>query len=69
MHLHFSSHLGMLDAPHEGRDVGGEPEDGVGWTYPEDGRTTQVLRPEMSPRWCKLTELTCVRSLASPGAF
>ena len=69
MDLHFSSHLGTLDAPHEGRDVGAELEDGVRWTYPEDGRTTKVLRPEMSPRWCKLTELTCVRSQASPRAF
>ena len=69
MHLHFSSHLGTLDAPREGCDVGAEPEDDVGWTYPEDGRTTQVLRPEMSPRRCKLTELTCVGSQASPGAL
>jgi len=59
----------MLDAPREGRDVGAEREDGVAWTYPEDGRTTEVLRPEMSPRRCKLTELTCVGSQASPGAF
>ena len=28
-HLHFASHLGMLDEPCEGRDVGAEPEDGV----------------------------------------
>ena len=69
MDLHFSSHLGTLDASREGCDVGAEREDGVAWTYPEDGRTTEVLRPEMSPRRCKLTELTCVRSLASPVAF
>ena len=69
MHLHFSSHLGMLDAPCEGLDVGAKPEDGVGWTYPKDGRTTEVLRPKMSPRWCKLTELTCVGSQASLGAL
>ena len=43
MHLHLTSHLGMLDEPHEGCDVGVEPEDGVWWTYPEDGRTGQVL--------------------------
>ena len=29
MHLHLASHLGTLDAPLEGRDVGAEPEDGV----------------------------------------
>jgi len=47
MHLHLASHLGTLDEPHEGRDVGTEPEDGVCWTYPEDGRTGQVLRWEI----------------------
>ena len=69
MHLHFLSYLGTLDAPREGCDVGAEPEDGVWWTYAEDGRTKQVLEPKMSPRWCELTELTYVRSQASPGAF
>ena len=49
MHLHLASHLGMLDEPHEGHGVGAEPEDGVWWTYPEDGRTKQV------PRWEILT--------------
>ena len=42
MHLHLASHLGTLDEPHEGHDVGAEPEDGVWWTYPKDGRTKQV---------------------------
>ena len=45
MHLHLASHLGMLDEPCEGRDVGAEPEDTVWWTYPEDGMTKLV------PRW------------------
>ena len=40
-----ASHLGTLDAPREGRDVGAEPEDAVWWTYPEDGMTKLV------PRW------------------
>ena len=31
-------HLGMIDAPLEGRDVGAEPEDGEGWTRLEDGQ-------------------------------
>ena len=26
----------------EGHDVGAKPEDGVWWTYPEDGRTPGV---------------------------
>ena len=29
IHLHIASHLGTLDAPREGRDVGAKPEDGV----------------------------------------
>ena len=41
------THLGTLDEPHEGCDVGAEPEDGVWWTYPKDGRTKQVLTWEM----------------------
>ena len=47
MHLHLASHLGTLDEPREGRDVGDESEDSVWWTYPEDGRTKQVPRWEM----------------------
>ena len=47
IHLHIASHLGTLDAPREGCDVGAEPEDGVWWTYPEGGRTGQVLGREM----------------------
>jgi hypothetical protein len=53
----------MLVEPHEGHDVGVKPEDGVWWTCPEDGRTKQVLGPEMSPRRCKLTELTLRQNL------
>ena len=33
MHLHLASHLGMLDEPREGHDVGTEPEDGVGGLF------------------------------------
>jgi hypothetical protein len=55
MHLHLASHLGTLDEPSEGRNVGAKPKDGVWWTYPESGRTKQVLGPEMSPKWCKVT--------------
>ena len=47
MHLHLASHLDTLDKPREGRDDGTEPEDGIWWTYPEDGRTKQVPRWEM----------------------
>ena len=48
LHIHaLASHLGMLDEPREGRDVGAKPEDGVWWTYLKDGRTKQVPRWEM----------------------
>jgi hypothetical protein len=48
MHLNLASHRGTLDEPCEGHDVGAKPEDGVWWTYPEGGRTKQVLGPKMS---------------------
>jgi hypothetical protein len=69
IHLHCASNLGTLDAPREGYDVGAEPEDGVWWTYPKDGRTKQVLGPEMSPRRCKLTELTLCRIPGKPQSI
>jgi hypothetical protein len=47
MHLHLTSHLGTLDEPCEGRDVGAKPEDGVWWSYPEDKRTKQMLGREI----------------------
>ena len=47
MQLRLPSHLGALDEPCEGHDVGVEPKDGVWWTYPKDGRTKQVPRWEM----------------------
>ena len=43
LYIHaLASHLGMLDEPHEGRDIRAEPDDDVWWTYPEDGRTPRV---------------------------
>jgi hypothetical protein len=69
MHLHLASHLGTLDAPREGCDVGAKPEDGTCWIHSEYGRTKQVLGPEMPSRQCQLTELTCVGSQATPRAF
>ena len=67
--MHLASHLGTLDEPREEYDVGAKPEDGVWRIYPEDGRTKQVLGPVTSPGRCKLIELACVGSQASPGAF
>jgi hypothetical protein len=69
IHTHLVSHLGALDEPREEHDGGAEPEDDVWRIYPEDGRTKRMLGPETSPGRCKLTELTCDRSQASPGAF
>ena len=69
MYLHIASPLGALDEPREEYDVGAKPEDGVWRIYPEDERTKQVLGPVMSPGRCKLTELTCGGSQASPGAL
>ena len=31
-------HLGTIDEPREGCEVGIEPEEGERWTHPEDGR-------------------------------
>ena len=47
IHLHLASHLGALDEPRKGRDVGAEPKDSVLWTYLEGGRTGQVLGREI----------------------
>jgi hypothetical protein len=47
IHMHLASHLGSLDAPRKGCDVGAKPEDGVWWTYPEDERIKQVSGWEM----------------------
>ena len=49
IHMHFASHLGALVEPREEHDVGAEPEDDIWRIYPKDGRTKQVLGPEMSP--------------------
>ena len=42
IHMHLASHLGTLDEPREGHEVGTKPKDGVWWTFPEDGRTPRV---------------------------
>jgi hypothetical protein len=59
----------MNHARPEGRDVGAKSEGDVWWTHPEDGRTKQVLRPEMSPRRCNLTKLTLCRILGKPRSI
>ena len=69
MHLHLASHLGTLDEPREGCDVGAEPEDGVWWTYPEGGRTGQVLGRRCSPSECRLTNTNLVLDQGKPRSI
>ena len=38
IHMLVAFHLGTIDAPREGHDVGAEPEDGEWWTRLEDGQ-------------------------------
>ena len=47
MHLHLAFHLGTLDEPCEGHDVGAEPKDGVWWTYPEGLTNTNLVLDHM----------------------
>ena len=34
----IAPHLGTIDEPREGRDIGTEHEDDVWWTYPEEAK-------------------------------
>ena len=45
-------HLGTIDVPREGCDVGTEPEDGEWWTRLEDGR----MDPDVHDRRKMLAE-------------
>ena len=36
-------HLGTIDAPREGHDIGAEPENDVWCTYPEDGKNQEYM--------------------------
>ena len=45
-------HLGTIDEPREGCDVGAEPEDGEWWTRLEDGR----MDPDVHDRRKMLAE-------------
>ena len=45
-------HLDTIDVPHEGCDVGIEPEDGEWWTHLEDG----WMDPDVHDRRKMLTE-------------
>ena len=62
MHLHLAFHLGTLDEPREGHDVGAKPEDGVWWTYPKDRRTLSMRDPWDPPQG-RRTSLTRILPL------
>jgi hypothetical protein len=63
-------HLGTLDEPREGHDIGAEPKNGVWWTYPEDGKAKQVPGWEMLAKQVSSNKHEpSVGSQASPGAF
>ena len=54
-------HLGTIDEPREGRDIGTEREDDVWWTYPEEAKNQEyMLGPEYSPSECHLTNTDSV---------
>ena len=61
-HLHLASHLGMLDEPREGCDVGAEPKDGCmvdlsrRWKDP----WSTCLNRRCSPSECRLTNTNLV---------
>ena len=62
-------HLGTIDEPREGRDIGTEHEDDVWWTYPEETKNQEyMLGPEYSPSEYHLTNTNLVLHQASPGA-
>jgi hypothetical protein len=48
-------HLGMLDAPREGRDVGAKPEDGVWRSIQKMGGLSKCQDVRYSPSKCHLT--------------
>jgi hypothetical protein len=50
-------HLGMLDAPREGRDVGAKPEDGVWISIQKIGGLRKCQDGRYSPCECHHTDL------------
>jgi hypothetical protein len=70
MHLHLASHLGMLDAPREGRDVEPNPKMVFGRPIQEMEGLSKSRDGRCSPRECHLTNTNLrVGSQASPGAL
>jgi hypothetical protein len=63
MHLHFAPHLGTLDAPQEGHDVGAEPKDGVWISIQKTGGLSKCQDGRYSPSECHLTNTDLVLDL------
>jgi hypothetical protein len=65
-HLHLPSHLGTLDAPREGHDVGLNPKMVFGGSIPNmEEPSSAYMEWRCSARWCKLTWLIWVGYQAS----
>ena len=65
-----ASHLGTIDEPREGRDIGTEHEDDVWWTYPEEAKNQEyMLGPEYSPSECHLTNTDLVLIPGKPRSM
>ena len=60
MHLHLASHLGTLDEPREGHDVGAKPKDGLGESIQKMEGLSKCRDGRCSPSECHLTNTDLV---------
>jgi hypothetical protein len=60
MHLHCASHLGTLDVPREGHEVGAKPKDGVWRSIQKIGGLSNCQDGRYSPSECHLTNTDLV---------
>jgi len=66
----IAPHLGTIDEPREGRDIGTKHEDDVWWTYPEEAKNPEyMLGPEYSPSECHLTNTDLVLIPGKPRSI
>ena len=66
----IAPHLGTIDEPREGRDIGTEHEDDVWWTYPEEAKNQEyMLGPECSPSEYHLTNTDLVLIPGKPRSI
>ena len=65
----IAPHLGTIDEPREGCDIGTEHED-VWWTYPEEAKNQEyMLGPEYLPSECHLTNTDLVLIPGKPRSI